>query len=581
MSKWPLVSIIIVNYNGKTYLQKCLDSLENTDYPYFEIIVADNNSTDGSKELLKELSSNPSPRHPELARPDSAGWQTSGNQHDLSVRHPDFSTKSKSSGSSANGKLSLESPASAPLVLAKPAGGVRSDAWLLSTQHDIKFRVIFNKENLGFAKANNIAAKVAQGKKLIFLNSDTLVEKNWLRELVQFSLKNSKIIVQPKILFWPRKNIIDNVGGIYRFPGFGFGRGHGELDQGQYNHNQLIDYANGTCFLIDKDFFLQLGGFDDNYFLHYEDVDLNLRAQKAGGQSWYCYKSVVYHKGSLTIRSHIKHNQLLYHIRKNQLVTIIKNFPGILRILRIFFSILIYAALTVKELIYYPKTFRTTLRAFQASIHYYLDYLLTKERLDGIQKNIAKKVFFLLDLGCGKGELVKLAILREIDAQGVDIKTASSQFHIISQSIEQLKTKQKFDVVSLYHVLEHTRKPKQILLKAKSFLKPNGILVIEVPLVGNFTEKFLQNGYLAYQDPTHRHFFTKSKITNLIQDAGLKIQNTKIIWWPFFFNPVTVSFHKNFFKGLLGLILFIPLKALTFLGFNTEIIRFYCKPISP
>jgi hypothetical protein len=275
MSKLPLVSVIIVNYNGQKYLADCLDSLSKTNYPRFEIIVVDNASTDGSQKYLKAKM--------------------------LNVK---TNVKSKS----------------------------------LKNNHQsssFKLQVIFNKENLGFAAANNQGTKIARGIKLVFLNNDTLVEKNWLKELVKFSLKNPKYLVQPKILFWPQKNIIDNVGGIYRFPGFGFGRGRGENDKGQFNQSVPVDYVNGTCFLIDKNFFHRLGNFDESYFLHYEDVDLNLRAKKAGGESWYCYKSVIYHKGSLTVKSQISKEKLLFNIRKNRLRAIVKNFNGWSKILRV------------------------------------------------------------------------------------------------------------------------------------------------------------------------------------------------------------------------------------------------------
>jgi len=288
VSDWPLVSIIIINYNGKNYLADCLKSLLKTNYPQLEIIVVDNNSTDGSVEYLLDL---------------GFRYQAPGS--------------SKSKVRNQKSKNRNLKPETRNLIL------------------------IRNNQNLGFAKANNQAVKIAKGEKLVFLNSDTLVEKNWLKNLVKFSLKKKKILVQPKILRWPQKNIIDNVGGIYRFPGFGLGRGREQIDRGQFDQPTQADYVNGTCFLIDKKFFNQLGGFDETYFLHYEDVDLCLRAKKQNGQCWVYPQSIIYHRGSLTIKSQIKQKDLKFHIRLNQLKTIGNNFSGIEKIIRLTTSCLL------------------------------------------------------------------------------------------------------------------------------------------------------------------------------------------------------------------------------------------------
>ncbi len=262
MSNTPLVSIIILNFNGKNFIGDCLDSVLSINYPNFEVIVIDNNSTDGSKQYLKN-------------------FQFSITNYQKTT--DDFYTKQKN------------------------------------------LKVVFSDRNLYFTGGNNLGARLAKGSKLIFLNSDTIVTKNFVQALVDFAGQHKNYLVQPKILSYGHNNIIDNVGGRYTFFGFGYGIGHKEKDQGQYDTNQPIDYVNGTCFMIDKDFFWQLGGFDERLRYFYEDVDLSLRAKRQHGECWYCYQSVIYHKGGLSFKNNIPKLKILYYSLRNRFLVKIKN----------------------------------------------------------------------------------------------------------------------------------------------------------------------------------------------------------------------------------------------------------------
>ncbi len=185
-------------------------------------------------------------------------------------------------------------------------------------------KVVFSNQNLYFTGGNNLGAKIAKGEKLIFLNSDTVVDPNFIKELVSFAGKRKKCLVQPKILSYYQKNVIDNTGGHYTFFGFGYGIGSKQLDRGQYDSNQPVDYVNGTCFMIDRDFFWQLGGFDERLRYFYEDVDLSLRGRRKGGECWYCYKSIIYHKGGLSFKNNISKLKVLYYSLRNRLLVGIK-----------------------------------------------------------------------------------------------------------------------------------------------------------------------------------------------------------------------------------------------------------------
>lgn len=196
-------------------------------------------------------------------------------------------------------------------------------------------------------------------------------------------------------------------------------------------------------------------------------------------------------------------------------------------------------------------------------------------RLRELKNSIKKKKFSLLDLGCGDGLFLRLALRSNIDALGVD-KLPPLHPKAISSSIEDLKLDKNFDVVTMFHVLEHVDKPANVLEKAKTFLKKEGVLVIEVPLVGNFSERFLQKHYFAYHDKTHANFFTKKELIELLDKAGFAIKGRGCVLLEFPLTIITTGFRKSFVKGIVGLILFLPLKLLSVFGLNDEIIRFYC-----
>lgn len=211
-----------------------------------------------------------------------------------------------------------------------------------------RVRIIRSEKQLYFTGGSNLGAKTAKGEKLFFLNSDTVINKNCLNELVKFTGKHKKHLVQPKILKYYQKNIIDNVGGKYSW-GFGYGIGRGETDHGQYEQNRRLDFVNGTAFMIDKDFFWQLRGFDEEFRYFYEDVDLSLRVKKAGGECWYCYKSLIYHKGSLTFKKNFSLKKQLFYLRKNRVLTLWKNQKNLNLLFKLPGLIIIHFLLWIKE----------------------------------------------------------------------------------------------------------------------------------------------------------------------------------------------------------------------------------------
>lgn len=212
--------------------------------------------------------------------------------------------------------------------------GSTDGSWQLlqSYRQDKWVCLVCSKTNRFFTGGCNLGAKKAKGEWLVFLNPDTVVEKNWLTELVQAAGKNKKLTLQPKIKIYST-NKIDCVIGKYIWPGFGVAVGRGRQD----NYQGLIkgDYANGTALMINKNWFFKLGGFDERFKFFYEDVDLQLRAKRQGGQAIGVMSAVIYHKGSLSFKQNVNSKTVKFYYQKNRWLTARKNFTGIDRFLRL------------------------------------------------------------------------------------------------------------------------------------------------------------------------------------------------------------------------------------------------------
>lgn len=377
---------------------------------------------------------------------------------------------------------------------------------------DKRVRLIKSKTNIFFTGGCNLGAKKARGEWLVFLNPDTIVDKNWLKEMWLVAQFDNKLCLQPKIKIW-QTNKIDCVIGKYIWPGFGVAVGRGKLD----NYEGLIwgDYANGTCLMINRNWFFELGGFDENFRFFYEDVDLQLRAKKQGGRAIGVMAAVIEHKGSLSFKQNVASKIVKYYYRRNRWLVWLKNHSG----------------------------------------------WFNRQRIREIKRLLRQKKFSWLDLGCGEGALIKLLKEQGITAIGIDEK--------MGQKIETFKTQKRFSVISLYHVLEHLRSPASVLEKIKPWLETDGLMVIEVPLIGNLTEKFLGKKYLIYLDKTHINFWTKAELLRLLEQSGWQVIKRKTCWYEF-------PFHVIRARRFMGVFFWLPLKLLSIFGFNDEIIRLYC-----
>lgn len=245
----PLVSIIIVNWNGLRWLEDCFDSVAKQDCKNYEIIFVDNASKDGSVEWVK-------------------------------LNYPNT-------------------------------------------------RIIINKENLGFAGANNVGFQKATGEYVLFLNNDTRVTKTFLTELLVVFQDSTIAGSQSKILLMDRPDTHDSVGAYLTPTGVLYHYGFGKKDTQKYNKQIELYTAKGACMMFVKNVLdeVAIDGniFDPDYFAYFEESDLCHRIWLAGYRIVYSYKSVIYHKMGAT-SSNMDNAFIQYHSFKNRLRTYLKNF---------------------------------------------------------------------------------------------------------------------------------------------------------------------------------------------------------------------------------------------------------------
>ena len=172
-------------------------------------------------------------------------------------------------------------------------------------------KLILNKFNKGFAKGYNDALKQINSKYYVLLNSDIEVGDNWLTPIIDLMESNSSIAAcQPKILDFNDRLKFEYAGASGGFVdnlGYPFCRGrifnHSEIDSGQYNDSIEIFWATGACLFLRASYFWEVGGFDDDFFAHQEEIDLCWRLKNKGYKIMVEPKSFVYHVGGATLNS--------------------------------------------------------------------------------------------------------------------------------------------------------------------------------------------------------------------------------------------------------------------------------------
>jgi GT2 family glycosyltransferase len=198
-------------------------------------------------------------------------------------------------------------------------------------QHFTNVKIIINSSNEGFAKGYNLALEHVKADYYVLLNSDVEVSANWIEPIIDLMEKNPKIAAcQPKILDFNHKTRFEYAGaagGMIDKLGYPFCRGRLfnvlEEDKGQYNNQMEVFWATGACLFVKADAFWKVGGFDEDYFAHMEEIDLCWRMKNIGYQIYVEPASVVYHVGGGTLNK-LSPKKTFLNFRNN-LITLTKN----------------------------------------------------------------------------------------------------------------------------------------------------------------------------------------------------------------------------------------------------------------
>jgi len=260
------LSIIIPGLNLKEYLIPCLESIfKNRPNFPFEVIYVDNGSTDGSVEMIETT--------------------------------------------------------------------VTSGQWLVASEkkkkRPITLRLIKNSSNLGFTKANNQGARVAQGKYLLFLNSDTEIVDGALGKMVKFLEEHPKAgVVGPKLYNSKKMDLqltstgrLTPLTAIFAlsfinkyFPNNCFSRKYFLLGWDR-NSIKEVEAVSGAALMIRADLFKKIGGFDERYFSYFEETDLCMAVKKEGKKAVYLPEAGIIHYGGKTTQKMPKMEKIFIQSR--------------------------------------------------------------------------------------------------------------------------------------------------------------------------------------------------------------------------------------------------------------------------
>ena len=186
--------------------------------------------------------------------------------------------------------------------------------------------------NEGFAGGYNWALSLVDSDYYVLLNSDVKVEPNWLDPMVSLLDSNNSIAAcQPKILSYLNPTSFEYAGasgGWIDALGYPFSRGRifdvCEQDNAQYNNSVPIFWATGACLFIRSKCYKEMGGLDESFFAHQEEIDLCWRLHNAGYSIMSCPESVVYHLGGGTLP---RGGRKVFLNFRNNLLMLGKNLP--------------------------------------------------------------------------------------------------------------------------------------------------------------------------------------------------------------------------------------------------------------
>lgn len=192
---------------------------------------------------------------------------------------------------------------------------------------DVKLIIHKLNANLGFAPANNIGARLARGKYIALLNADAFPEPDWLEKLIQAAENNPDFACfASRQIQANAPHLLDGAGDSYHISGLGWRRYYNKPAVNHGLQQTEVFSPCGAAALYVLDDFLQAGGFDEDYFSYFEDVDLGFRFRLSGKKCLYVPEAVVRHVGSASTGK--KSDFSVYYGYRNLIWTFVKNMPS-------------------------------------------------------------------------------------------------------------------------------------------------------------------------------------------------------------------------------------------------------------
>jgi len=374
----------------------------------------------------------------------------------------------------------------------------------------ISHKVIRSSNNLGFAKGNNEAAKVAKGELLVFLNNDTVVQQNWLDAMVRSFKQCPECGIVGSKLLYP-DGTIQHAGVFLDYNGnhINFFKGlPSDIEETIVTRER--EAVIGASMLIPKDIFIEVGGFCEEYVMGYEDIDLCFKVKQRGLKILFCASSVVIHYAGISLKQ--KGNVFKKKTDKRNKKIFDKKWSEHLYKFRL------------------PHDL-TALKPYHYRRHNNLDLL----------ELVPSDCQFVLDADCGMGELG--GILKEarenvvvwglesnlILAREAEKKLDKVLIGDVETNPDLFNSSERFDCILLPSVLEHVVDPWNVLRSLREKVSSGGCVICSFSNLNNYNTmlKIMFNRWIYRMegriDLWQVRCFTLRAITSLFVNAGYEI----------------------------------------------------------
>jgi GT2 family glycosyltransferase len=189
------------------------------------------------------------------------------------------------------------------------------------------FRLVRFERNLGFSLANNRGARLARGHWLVFLNNDAFPRPDWLERLLEATLAWPDFsFFASRLVYAGNPNQVQSAGDVCNISGFAWSRGNGFPVAQEYLEFTEVFSPCGAAAMYSRQAFLEVGGFNEDFISHLEDVDLGFRLRLIGQRCLYVPTAVVDHVVSAGYG--VESDRTVYQVQRNVIWMYLSDMPG-------------------------------------------------------------------------------------------------------------------------------------------------------------------------------------------------------------------------------------------------------------